>query len=115
MSASVMVLVQFDPNLPINLACAASPYGIVSVLSHINREERPIAYASCTLNKDEFSYFQLDKEALAIIWLYGNSKIICRETTNIFFLTGFVYSIEFRRGKSNENADCLSCLQLPET
>ena len=52
------------------LDCDASNYGVGAVLSHVypNGDEKPVAYASRTLNKSEKNYSQLDKEALAIIF-----------------------------------------------
>ena len=67
---SDMVLTHYNPELPVTLACDASSYGLGCVLSHImpNGEEKPIAFASRTLNKAERKYSQIDKEALAIVW-----------------------------------------------
>jgi len=64
------VLAHYDLNLPLKLACDASSTGLGAVLSHVmpNGDERPIAFASRTLNKAERNYSQIDKEALAIIW-----------------------------------------------
>ena len=44
-----------DQNLPLKLDCDALQYGLVAVLSHVYpyKSERPIAYASRTLNKHE--------------------------------------------------------------
>jgi hypothetical protein len=75
------LLVHFDPEKPLVLACDASDYGIGAVLSHTmeDGQERPIAYTSRTLSAAEKRYSQLDKEALAIVsgvkkfhnYLYG--------------------------------------------
>ena len=64
------VLVHYDPTKPISLATDASPYGVGAVLSHVMEDgsEMPIAYASRTLNVVEKRYFQLDKEAAAIMF-----------------------------------------------
>lgn len=71
---SPLILVHYDPNLELNLSVDASGYGLGALLSHVypNGEERPIAYASRTLNNAEKSYSQIDKEALAIV--YGIKK-----------------------------------------
>ena len=73
MLTSDKLLVHFDPNKPIVLACDASPYGLGCVLSHmINGQERPIAFASRSLTTAERNYCQLEREGLAII--YGLTK-----------------------------------------
>lgn len=64
------VLTHFDPKLPLQLACDASPYGVGAVVSHImpSGEERPIAFASRTLSKAESNYAQIEREALGIVF-----------------------------------------------
>ncbi len=68
------VLVHYDGNRPLKLACDASPYGVGAVISHImdNGEEHPIAFASRTLTEIEKKYAQIEREALSII--YGVRK-----------------------------------------
>ena len=70
MIASDLVLTHYDPKLPLQLACDASPVGIGAVLSHVMPDgtERPIAFASRSLSKAERNYAQIDKEALATVW-----------------------------------------------
>jgi hypothetical protein len=34
------VLTHYDPNLPVQLSCDASPYGLSSVLSHVMTDEQ---------------------------------------------------------------------------
>ena len=80
--SSYNVLVHYDMNLPVRLACDASSYGLGAVISHVmpNGEERPIAYASRTLSASEKNYAQIEKEALSLIfgvtkfhnYLYGS-------------------------------------------
>ena len=64
------VLAHYNPDLPLRLAADASAYGIGAVISHVmpNGEERPIAFASRTLQPSECNYAQLEKEALALIF-----------------------------------------------
>ncbi|XP_038064022.1 uncharacterized protein K02A2.6-like [Patiria miniata] len=64
------VLTHYDPDLPVKLACDASPYGLGAVMSHVmpDGSERPVAYASRTLTTAERNYSQIDKEALALVW-----------------------------------------------
>ncbi|XP_033733620.1 uncharacterized protein K02A2.6-like [Pecten maximus] len=67
---SEQVLCHYNPELPVKLACDASPYGLGAVLSHImpDDSERPIAFASRSLTKAEKAYSQIDKEALGLYW-----------------------------------------------
>ncbi|XP_048257829.1 uncharacterized protein K02A2.6-like [Haliotis rufescens] len=74
MLSSESVLVHYDLNKPLTLACDASAYGVGCVLSHVMNDgtERPVAFASRTLSPSEKNYAQIEKEALAII--YGVKK-----------------------------------------
>ena len=71
MVASEQVLAHFHTDVPLKLACDASPYGIGAVLSHTYRDgtERPIGFPSRTLNSAEKNYAQIDREALALVWV----------------------------------------------
>jgi len=64
------VLVHYDPNLPVVLECNASQYSIGTVILHRfpNGNEKPIAYASRSLNSSEKNYSQIEKEGLGIIF-----------------------------------------------
>lgn len=52
------------------MACDALAYGVGAVISHVmrNNDEKPIAYASCTLTRSKKNYSQIEKEALSIIF-----------------------------------------------
>ena len=67
---SDLVLMHYNPELSVSLACDASAYGLGCVLSHVlpGGQERPIAFASRTLNAAERRYSQKDKGALSIVW-----------------------------------------------
>ena len=105
--------------------------------------ERPIAFASRTLTTTERAYSQLDKEVLAIVYgvkhyhqyLYGRPfqlKTDHKPLIHIFSekkatptmassriqrwaltLGAYSYTIQFRKGCDNGNADALSRLPLP--
>lgn len=69
MIASDQTLIPYDPELPVTVACDASPVGIGAVLSHIiNGIEKPIAFVSRSLSQAEMNYSQIDREALAIVF-----------------------------------------------
>uniref|UniRef100_A0A914X7P0 RNA-directed DNA polymerase n=1 Tax=Plectus sambesii TaxID=2011161 RepID=A0A914X7P0_9BILA len=63
-------LVHYDPKLPLLLATNASSYGVGAVLSHRHSDgtEKPIAFASKTLEPGEKNYSQIEKEGLSIIF-----------------------------------------------
>ena len=63
MLQSEAVLVHFDTNKKLVLACDASPYGVGAVISHQldDGSEHPIGYTSRTLSTAEKRYSQLDR------------------------------------------------------
>lgn len=141
------VLVHYDMNLPLVLATDASPYGVGAVLSHIypDGSERPIQYASQTLNSTQQKYAQVDKEVYAIIfgvkkfhqYLFGRKFILLTDNkpvAKIFspdkglptlsatrmqhyavFLESFDFEIRFRNSKFHANADGMSRLPIPNS
>lgn len=64
------VLVPYHEKRKLILAYDASPSGVGAVISHVmdDGEERPIAFASRTLNKSERNYSQIEKEAMGIVF-----------------------------------------------
>lgn len=64
------VFVHYNPNLPLILACDASPVGVGAVISHTmpDGSEKPIAFASRMLTKAEKNYSPIEKEALGLVF-----------------------------------------------
>ena len=144
---SSRLLVHYDPEKDLLLACDASPYGLEVVLSHpmADNTEQPIAFASRSLTPAEKNYSQLDKEALAIVfgvrkfhqYLYGRHFTILTDHKPLervfnpdkttpqmaaariqrwaLILAAYTYSIQYKEGSQNANADALSRLPLPDT
>ena len=104
--------------------------------------EKPIAFASCTLNDAEKGYPQIQKEALSILWgvkkfryyleglrftlltdhkplatiFHPNKGMSATSSARIqrwaLFLSGFSYQIQCKNTKAHANADGLSRLPL---
>lgn len=116
------------------LTTDASNFAIGAVLSQGSiGSDKPIAYASRTLNDAETRYSTIEKELLAIVWavkyfrpyLYGRKFIIYTDHRPLAWLDsvkepnskltrwrlslgGFNYEIVYKNGKQNTNADALS-------
>ena len=141
---SSCVLVHYDPTLPLKLAADASAYGVGAVISNVmsNGEERPIAFASRTLQPSERNYAQLEKEALALIfgikkfhqYLFGRKFTLITDHKPLLAILGpkkgipslaaarlqrwavllaaYNYELEFKPTDLHSNADGLSRLPL---
>ncbi|KAL4126715.1 hypothetical protein QTP88_010924 [Uroleucon formosanum] len=123
-----------DFTRPFNLTCDASNYAIGCVLSQgpIGKD-LPIAYASTTLNKAEINYNTTEKELASIVWgvktfrpyLFGqqfNIITVHRALVWLFNLKDpgsrltrwrlkleeHQYTIHYKPGTNNTNADALS-------
>lgn len=131
----VLAYPQFDK--PFILTTDASGYALGAVLSQLQENiERPIAFASRTLNDAETRYATNEKEALAIIWavnkfkpyLYGAKFTLVTDHKPLTFikssdknskilrwrldLESFDYEVKYKEGKSNVVADALSRIPI---
>lgn len=119
-----------DFEKPFTLTTDASNEAIGAILS---QNERPVSYASRSLNSAERNYSTTEKELLAIVWavkhyrfylygrkfnvitdhkplewLYKNKDPSSRLMRWRIALEEFEYEIKYKRGTCNQNADALS-------
>lgn len=120
------------------LTCDASNVALGAILSQGTiGSDRPIAYASRTLNDSETNYSTIEKELLAIVWatkyfrpyLFGRKfKVITdhmplqwlmnlkepnsRLTRWRLKLSGYDFTIVYKKGKINTNVDALSRIEI---
>ena len=127
------VLVPYEVNRELVLACDASHYGVGAVISHVmdNGEERPIAFASRTLTSSKQNYSQLVKEALGIVfgvkrfhkYFYGRHFLLWTDHKTTVptlaaarlrrwsvILQAYDYTVKYRPSSDHANADALSRL-----
>ena len=136
------LLTHYDPGKRLILTCDASPDGVGAVLSHMDEKgDRPIAFASRSLNQAEKNYSQLDREGLGIIFgvkkfhkflfgrkftiftdhkpllgLFGENKTLPEHASPriqrwAITLTAYNYELKYKPGSEN-SADSLSRLPL---
>lgn len=145
--ASDQILTHYSSDLPLILACDASQVGVGCVLSHTfpDGTEKPIAYASKTLNSSQRAYAQIEREALAIIfgiekfhqYLFGRrfTLLTDHKALSIIFspsraipqtaaarlqrwaikLSAFSYDVKYRNTKFHANCDGLSRLPVEDS
>ena len=139
-------LAHFDISRELTLACNAFNYGLGAVLYHkiLDGTDRPIAYASHTLNPAECNYSQLQKEGLACVFevkkfhdyvfghqfqlvtdhkpLLGQIKedraTLTRASARIerwlLFLLNYEYSLVFHNTTAHANADAFESTPTPK-
>lgn len=124
--------------MPFNLTTDASNYALGGILSQGTiGSDKPIAYASRTLNPAEQNYSTIEKELLAIVWatkyfrpyLYGRKFKIITDHKPLQWLFSlkephsrlvrwrlkleeYDYEICYKKGKKNTNADALSRIEI---
>ncbi|KAJ8337405.1 hypothetical protein SKAU_G00386250 [Synaphobranchus kaupii] len=137
-------LALFDLSSPTIVTTDASDYGIGAVLTQLHGDnEKTVAFASRTLSDCERKYSTVEKEALGCLWatekwrtyLWGRQFTLRTDHSPLTTLLStkglgragmriarwsarllsFHYSIEYKPGRENVTADCLSRLPLPVT
>lgn len=135
-------ILQFpDFSRPFNITTDASNCAIGGILSQGNiGSDLPISYASRTLNKAEINYNTTEKELLAIIWsvkqfrpyIYGRKFNIITDHKPLSWMFGvkdpgarltrwrllleeYDYSVIYKPGVQNTNADALSRIAVSTT
>ena len=141
-SSRFLVHYQSDLPLRLSCDASSVGLGIVLSHLMPDKSERPIAYGSRTLQKSELNYSQIDKEALSLVfgvkhfhyYLWGRhftlitdhkplisifgeksklpAMVAARLQRYALTLSGYNYTIEFRRSESHGNADALSRLPI---
>lgn len=127
-----------DFTKPFILTTDASNVALGAVLSQGNiGSDKPICYASRTLNETEQKYSTIEKELLAIVWavkyfrpyLFGRKFYIYTDHRPLTWIMNlkepnsklirwrlkleeFDYEIIYKKGKYNTNADALSRIQI---
>ena len=123
-----------DFTQPFLLTTDASGYTVGAVLSQDTEKlQRPLAYASRTLNKAELNYSSVEKELLAIVWackhfrpyLLGRKFTIFTDCKGLVWILNvkdpgsrlirwkllleeYDYEIRFKQGERNCVADALN-------
>ena len=138
--ASSAVLTPYNPNLEVKIDTDSSKTGLGAVISHImpDGSERPIEFASRTLNSAERNYSQIEKEALSLVWgvkrfhkfVYGRKFKLVSDHKPLFYilkedksipemgasrivrwaitLASYQYEIQWRPTQKHSNADLCS-------
>ncbi|KAL7839056.1 hypothetical protein SRHO_G00257140 [Serrasalmus rhombeus] len=135
-------LALFNPELPTIVTTDASDYGVGAVLTQLHPEstEKTVAFASRTLTQAERKYSTIEKEALACVWatekwrtyLWGRHFTLRMDHSPLTTLLSskghgragmriarwsarlmtYTYDIQYKPGRENVTADCLSRLPL---
>ncbi|XP_041940375.1 uncharacterized protein K02A2.6-like [Alosa sapidissima] len=135
----------FNPELPTVVTTDASDYGLGAVLTqmHPDGSEKTVAFASRTLTQAERKYSTVEKEALGCVWatekwrtyLWGRHFTLRTDHSPLTTLLAskgqgragmriarwssrllsFTYDLQYKPGRENVTADCLSRLPLPHS
>lgn len=136
-SPPVLAYPDFSPNNQFIIQTDASNHAIGAVM--MNKNMRPVAFASRSLNKAEKNYPTIEKELLAIVWavkhfrpyLYGKEFKIQTDHRPLVYLFNmrdpssrlmkfrllleeYNFSIEYVKGTGNAAADALSRIKIQD-
>ena len=143
---STQLLVHYNAKRPLVLSCDASAYGIGAVLAQVMEDgaEKPVAFASRSLNHVEKGYSQIEKEGLASFfgvtkfhtYLYGRTFQLVTDHKPLITLfnerkaiptqaavriqrwalklASYYCSIHFKPAARHCNADAFRRLPLPD-
>lgn len=134
-SPPILQFPDFSENKQFILKCDASGVALGAILCNDN--DRPVSYASRSLNPAEKNYSTIEKELLAIVWavkkfrpyLYGRKFKIFTDHRPLIYLFGmknpssrltkfrlileeYDFTVEYIKGKNNILADSLSRITL---
>lgn len=126
---------EFTENNEFQVQTDASGYAIAGILS--NKDGRPVAYASRSLNKAEINYPTIEKELLAIVWtvkhfrpyLFGRHFRVKTDHRPLVYLFSmkepssrllkfrmaleeYDFTVEYVKGCDNAAADALSRIKI---
>lgn len=142
MLQSAELPVHFNPDKYIVLSCDASAVGLGAVLAHKlpDGTQKPIVYASRSLNRAERYYSNIERKALAVTFgvkkfhdylyerhfhMYTDHKPPFREHEGLpseaspriqrwaVTLSAYNYTMHYKAGSSMTHADALSRLPIP--
>ncbi|KAL3993537.1 DDB1- and CUL4-associated factor 15 [Sarotherodon galilaeus] len=123
--ASPEILTHYNPELPLCLACDASPYGVGTVLSHIEREASAIVFGVRKfhqyLHGNKFTLLTDHRPLTSILSpVKGTPSMAAARMQRWALLLIFAgnanfssYTLQYRQGAHHANADGLSRLPLP--
>ncbi|XP_054283201.1 uncharacterized protein K02A2.6-like [Macrosteles quadrilineatus] len=135
-------VVPYRDDLPITVSCDASEVGVAAIILQTDHdgEERPVAFASRTLQESEKRYSSIDREALACVFgvvkfhqylygrhftftsdhkplerIFGKHRDLTKTMNNrlvrwAIFLNNYDFDIKYIEGRNNVLADALSRL-----
>ncbi|CAK1597610.1 unnamed protein product [Parnassius mnemosyne] len=135
-NATILQYPNFDE--PFILTTDASDVALGAVLSQGKiGSDKPVAYASRTLSDTEAKYSTIEKELLAIVWavkyfrpyLYGRKFVIYTDHRPLTWLMSlkdpnskltrwrlklaeYDYTVVYKKGRQNTNADALSRVKI---